>query len=49
MPGKIDNDPKDIASNCRYSGRKKKEAYRNSEFAPRVLAEHVIPVVMKVG
>ena len=28
--------------------RKKREAYRGSEFAPRVLAEHGIPVVMKV-
>ncbi|KAH7908517.1 hypothetical protein BJ138DRAFT_1068672 [Hygrophoropsis aurantiaca] len=27
--------------------RKKREAYRGSEFAPRVLAEHGIPVVMK--
>ncbi|KAH7922182.1 hypothetical protein BV22DRAFT_1114028 [Leucogyrophana mollusca] len=27
--------------------RKKREAYRSSEFAPRVLAEHGIPVVMK--
>ncbi|KAF8886873.1 hypothetical protein CPB84DRAFT_1787269 [Gymnopilus junonius] len=27
--------------------RKKREAYRGSEFAPRVLAEHNIPVVMK--
>ncbi|PPR01451.1 hypothetical protein CVT26_015084 [Gymnopilus dilepis] len=29
--------------------RKKREAYRGSEFAPRVLAEHNIPVVMKVS
>ncbi|KAG6828905.1 hypothetical protein H0H92_006356 [Tricholoma furcatifolium] len=29
------------------NARKKREAYRNSEFAPRVLAEHGIPVVMK--
>ncbi|KAF9014304.1 hypothetical protein BDQ17DRAFT_1386733 [Cyathus striatus] len=27
--------------------KKKREAYRGSEFAPRVLAEHGIPVVMK--
>ncbi|KJA17908.1 hypothetical protein HYPSUDRAFT_205764 [Hypholoma sublateritium FD-334 SS-4] len=27
--------------------RKKREAYRGSEFAPRVLSEHGIPVVMK--
>ncbi|KAF9476425.1 hypothetical protein BDN70DRAFT_882471 [Pholiota conissans] len=27
--------------------KKKREAYRSSEFAPRVLAEHGIPVVMK--
>ncbi|TDL21140.1 hypothetical protein BD410DRAFT_316586 [Rickenella mellea] len=27
--------------------RKKREAYRGSEFAPRVLADHGIPVVMK--
>ncbi|KAF8958055.1 hypothetical protein BDZ97DRAFT_1950338 [Flammula alnicola] len=27
--------------------RKKREAYRGSEFAPRILAEHGIPVVMK--
>ncbi|KAG1735265.1 uncharacterized protein EDB91DRAFT_1250481 [Suillus paluster] len=29
--------------------RKKREAYRGSEFAPRVLAEHGIDVVMKVN
>lgn len=29
--------------------RKKREAYRGSEFAPRVLAENGIPVVMKVA
>jgi hypothetical protein len=29
---------------CRY----KREAYRGSEFAPRILAEHGIKVVMKV-
>ena len=28
--------------------RKKREAYRGSEFAPRILADHGIPVVMKV-
>ncbi|KAG2337251.1 hypothetical protein BDR05DRAFT_895575, partial [Suillus weaverae] len=28
---------------------KKREAYRGSEFAPRVLAEHGIDVVMKVS
>ncbi|KAF8889894.1 hypothetical protein BD779DRAFT_1610936 [Infundibulicybe gibba] len=36
--------------NCSYlmrTRRKKREAYRGSEFAPRVLAEHGIPVVMK--
>ncbi|KZS89718.1 hypothetical protein SISNIDRAFT_479686 [Sistotremastrum niveocremeum HHB9708] len=27
--------------------RKKREAYRGSEFAPRILAQHEIPVVMK--
>lgn len=30
------------------SDRYKIEAYRGSEFAPRVLAEHGLPVVMKV-
>ncbi|KAF7778394.1 hypothetical protein Agabi119p4_2739 [Agaricus bisporus var. burnettii] len=29
------------------NARKKREAYRNSEFAPRILASHDIPVVMK--
>ncbi|KAG6911405.1 hypothetical protein DXG01_016502 [Tephrocybe rancida] len=29
------------------NARKKREAYRNSEFAPKVLANHGIPVVMK--
>ncbi|KAL0946374.1 hypothetical protein HGRIS_012604 [Hohenbuehelia grisea] len=29
------------------NARKKREAYRNSEFAPKVLADHGIPVVMK--
>ena len=29
--------------------RKKREAYRHSDFAPKVLAERGIPVVMKVG
>ncbi|KAG9226462.1 hypothetical protein CCMSSC00406_0005871 [Pleurotus cornucopiae] len=29
------------------NARKKREAYRNSEFAPKVLADHNIPVVMK--
>ncbi|KAG1834037.1 family 9 carbohydrate esterase, partial [Suillus subalutaceus] len=29
--------------------RKKREAYRGSEFAPRVLAEHGMNVVMKVS
>ncbi|KAF8967351.1 hypothetical protein BDZ97DRAFT_1938242 [Flammula alnicola] len=33
-----------FASNFRW---KKREAYRGSEFAPRILAEHGIPVVMK--
>jgi hypothetical protein len=32
---------------CQY--REKREAYRNSEFAMRVLADHGIPVVMKVS
>lgn len=27
----------------------KREAYRGSEFAPRILAEHGVPVVMKVS
>ena len=30
------------------NGRYKREAYRGSEFAPRILAEHVLRVVMKV-
>ena len=29
--------------------RRKREMYRHSEFAPKVLAEHGIPVVMKVS
>ncbi|KIK69905.1 hypothetical protein GYMLUDRAFT_187332 [Collybiopsis luxurians FD-317 M1] len=29
------------------NARKKREAYRGSEFAPRILADHGIPVVMK--
>ena len=33
-----------FASNARY----KRESYRGSEFAPRVLAENGLPVVMKV-
>jgi hypothetical protein len=33
-----------FATNARY----KREAYRGSEFAPRVLAENGIDVVMKV-
>ncbi|EPS99813.1 hypothetical protein FOMPIDRAFT_1060582 [Fomitopsis schrenkii] len=32
-----------FATNARY----KREAYRGSEFAPRILAEHGVPVVMK--
>lgn len=35
-----------IAEDWNY--RKKREAYRGSEFAPRVLAAHAVPVVMKV-
>jgi hypothetical protein len=31
------------------NARKKREAYRNSEFAPRILADNDIPVVMKVN
>ena len=30
-------------------GSYKREAYRGSEFAPRILAEHGVPVVMKVS
>lgn len=30
-------------------GRYKREAYRASEFAPRILAEHGLQVVMKVN
>lgn len=33
-----------FATNARY----KREAYRGSEFAPRILAENGIDVVMKV-
>ncbi|KAG6864679.1 hypothetical protein C0991_007921 [Blastosporella zonata] len=29
------------------NARKKREAYRSSEFAPKILAEHGIPVIMK--
>lgn len=34
-----------FASNHRY----KRESYRGSNFAPRVLADNEIPVVLKVG
>lgn len=34
-----------FATNARY----KREAYRGSEFAPRILADNGIKVVMKVG
>ena len=34
-----------FASNGRY----KRESYRGSEFAPRVLAENGLPVIMKVS
>ena len=34
-----------FATNARY----KREAYRGSEFAPRILADHDLPVVMKVS
>lgn len=34
-----------FATNARY----KREAYRGSEFAAKILAENGIPVVMKVG
>ncbi|KAG6871138.1 hypothetical protein C0993_003786 [Termitomyces sp. T159_Od127] len=30
------------------NARKKREAYRNSEFAPKILADNGIPVIMKV-
>ncbi|KAF5323787.1 hypothetical protein D9619_012926 [Psilocybe cf. subviscida] len=36
-----------VASLFASNFKKKREAYRGSEFAPRVLAEHGIPVVMK--
>lgn len=34
-----------FATNARY----KRESYRGSEFAPKILAQNGLPVVMKVG